>query len=270
MTVPLDIEASRQAVVIFKEEEMDALLDSYLYALSHLKEEVKDNKEILQELDMLQIRLRDNFRQKIYGSAKESQADRNEILSLLNGITRNICNKSFDEYCQSFNNKSRQVERQKEEVVDPTENITIECIEPLSNVDNLPNVVQQTSSFLDIVNNYVVTLQKNVQKAREIFNNNADISQERCEDALSSFYLLDCSNFPTYNQSLFKAKVRLQHLNEQVNKLIDLCEICNDVDQHAKSAEKKIQQIMGILDSLFYDVTSVQALLNTIDVEMPT
>jgi hypothetical protein len=262
------MEALRQAFVIFKEEEMDALLDSYLYALSHLKEEVKDNKEILQELDMLQIRLRDNFRQKIYGSAKESQADRNEILSLLNGITRNICNKSFDEYCQSFNNKNIYVERQKEEVIDPIENIIIESIEESSNVDDLPNVIPQTNSFLDIVNDYVVTLQKNVQKAREIFNNNADISQEHCEDALSSFYLLDCSNFPEYNQSLYRAKVRLQHLNEQVNKLIDLCEICDDVDHPSKTVERKILDVMNALELLFYDVASVQVLLNTIDVEM--
>jgi hypothetical protein len=262
-------------IEVFKEEEMDALLESYLHGLKCLKEEVKANGGDYGSLDLLQMRLKENIDARMRGDTKDNQAQRMEILASLNGHTRNLYSLSFDDYCQQCGQRSFQVMPIAatvqnmggiQDVAVTIEGNTARNAEQLVTPSDLPPIVEQAFILLAHVNGYIATLQENVQKAKGVFNDKANIGQEQCRAAFSLFCLFDYRNFPDYNSSLFRAKTRLQHLNEQINALICLCEICDDVDRYAKLNAKKVQNLIGILDSLYYEIGSIQNLLSSVDI----
>lgn len=247
---------------------MSTLLDSYLEALSRLKKEMNVNSYNRRHIDLLEVRLIENIDNSLYGNTKENSAERYEILDRLNEITRNLHDVSFYEYCQLSPPYTLPVVNLIQEIEDHAGTTFNNSSDQIAVSEEPSDIVQQTINFIVSVSEYVVILQKNVQSAKGVFSDHANISQEHCEKELSSFTLFDCTNFPDYNRSLHKAKTRLQYLNFQVNKLIDLCDICDDVDRPSRSYKKKIQELVGILDVLSHDVVSVQTDLDRVDAKL--
>jgi len=254
---------------------MDARQESYLQGLSSLIEEVKVGGDDYQWLDILRIRLKENIDATVKGDTRDNQAQRMEILASLNGFTRDRCGLSFDEYCQKCGQRSSHVipvaKAAKniitvKDISTATEVNIGENAEQLVSLSDLPlPIEEQTVNLLTNVNKYIAILQKNVQKARDIFNDNT-IGREQCKDVLAIFHPFDYHDFPEYNQSLYRAKVRLQRLNEYINDLIGLCEVCGDIDRNARLNVKKIQNLIGTLDSLYYEIGSIQSLLGCVDI----
>lgn len=243
---------------------MSALHESYLRCLNRLREEVKaaENDEVLEVLDILKIRLTENLETlRLQGDPDENKSKRYQILEQLNKITRELYYSSFDDYCESKSQPSPLIPfREKTPIpsTPSTPNIDEEIAVPsntsaLAQQTDAEDAVQPTIAFFLTVKTYITTLHMNVQKAQEVFNSDS-ISQEQCKEVLSSFSLFDCSNFPDYTPHLYRAKTRLQYFNHQVNRLRDFCEICDNVDRPSKASTKKIQEIIGILNPLRYDI----------------
>ncbi len=247
---------------------MSTLLDSYLGALSRLKGEVHASSYDRRQIDILEARLSENIDRSLYGSTKENLAERYEILDVLNGIIRKLIGMSFYEYCRLNTLYTLPIVHLVQKVDDHTSTPPTISYDQRSIPDNPLGRIQQALPFIVSASEYVATLQKNVQSAKGIFSNNATIGQEQCEKELSSFVPFDCSNFPAYNHSLYRAKTQLQYLNSQVNELKSLCEICDDSDRHSRANQKKLQELIRILNLLSYDVIRVQTLLDGVDAEV--
>jgi hypothetical protein len=262
---------------------MIKLWKSYLFGLKSLKEAIKVKGEDVQRVDMLQLRLKENIEKSGYGYSKDLQADRIEILDELNDITRSMYDISFDEYCQacqpaiSATVTLREELAVVEDVEEPGSSVTIqeelavvEDVEvPGSSEELLLHRIQQSGNFLLALTDYLVEIQKNAQKTKEIFAGDlTGVSQKQCENIFSSFSLFDCSNFPEYHPALYKTKVRLQHLNEQIKMLIDMCEICGGIDLPSRSTGKKVQSLIALLDLLMYDAKSIHTLIKSIEAKI--
>lgn len=254
---------------------MSALHDSYLHGLNRLMEEVKAKGDHARQelLEVLQLRLAENLEKVSFQrDTRENESQRFEVLQQLNKITGELYDISFYGYCQ-LKSQPPSIITIGEKTPIPSAQHTPNIEEEVAVSGNTPALVQradtegteqQTNAFFLTVKAYLTTLHTNVQKAQEVFNSDT-VSQEQCEEALSSFYLFDCSNLPDYNPPLYRAKTRLQYFNQQVNRLRDFCEICDDVDRPSKTNIKKIQEIIGILNPLLYDVEIFLRQFNTID-----
>lgn len=245
---------------------MGMSLKSYLSGLNSLREEMKEDEEAVHTLDVIEYRLNDIYDDlKKYGDTEDNRKDRTEIFGTLNEYTRNLHNISFYQYCRINKNRKHIIVNDKQRVIVATENSVGERSEQILVSDSVLDIVQQAINF---ASEYIDILQNHVQKAREVFNKDTNVDREHCEDALAAFYLFDCSNFPEYNQSLYRVKTRLRYVIEQVNTLVDLQEICANVDGHPSLNIKKMQKLRGILDSLYYETSSIQTLLRSVDIEM--
>lgn len=249
---------------------MTGLPEFYLQGLKYLREEVKSSGENYKLVDMLYIRLKENIEiRNMHGDAGTT-AGRMEILKTANDISDKLFDMSFEDYCQSRNHQILPPVAIEQEVIPVIEKDIVDVSEraiAASVANNQSEKVQQAIAFLARVNQYVATLRENVLKAKGVFpdDKNTNIDRGQCKDALSSFFVFECDDFPVYNQSLYRARVRMLNLKDKVNKLIGLCGVCNDIDRYGRLNAKKVQELIGMLDSLYYEVLSIQKLLGNID-----
>lgn len=244
--------------------------DLYLHGLNHLREEVKakGNHRVFGELNVFQTRLVENIEKaRIQGDTPENEAKRVEIIEQLDKITSDLHNMSFYDYCQSISRPTpplvinEQITIMKQTPISSPEPVSGNSSEELSPSDE---PLESVPEFILAVKEYLTLLQMNLQKAKEVFNSDI-ISQEQCEEVLSSFSLFDCSDFPEYNPFLQRAKTQLQYFHREVKQLTDSCKICDDIDRPSKKTRKKLQSLVGKLNVLFYDAEHFRKQLDTID-----
>lgn len=250
---------------------MAELSEIYLQGLTQLRREMKEMGEDYPLVDSLHMRLKENIEaKKRNGDTKDMSAARIEILQTANDITDKLFDMSFDDYCKSKSQLSESLTIIDQETDISITKSSINSSEQITETflsDNQPEKVQQVLDFLAKFESYLVELQVNIQKARSIFteDRSTNIDRGKCREALSAFSIFDCTNLPVYNQSLYRAKTRLQHLRDEVNRLIGMHGFCNDYDRNGRINGKKLQDLIGLLDSLYSEITSVQKLLRNID-----
>jgi hypothetical protein len=241
---------------------MTGLPEFYLQGLKYLREEVKEAGGNYQVLDILYIRLKENIETRDMHGDAGTTAARMEILKTANDISDKLFDISFEDYCQSRNHQILQQAVIEKEVVSVNKQVITASVS-----DNQSEQVQQAIAFLASVNHYVATLRENVQRAKGIFSDdkNTNIHRGQCKEVLSPFSVFECDDFPIYNQSLYRARARMLYLKDEVNKLIVFCGFCNDIDRYGRLNAKKVQALVGMLDSLYYEIPSIQKLLDNID-----
>jgi hypothetical protein len=249
---------------------MMGLPDFYLQGLKYLREEVKNHGEDYKLIDMLYIRLKENIETRNRQGDAGTTAARMEILETANDISNKLFNVSFIDYCQSHDHLTLPPIVIEQEMVSVVEKDVISDSKQAREASistSQPEKMQQAIDFLATVNHYVATLRENVLKAKGIFpdDKNTNIDRRQCRSVLSSFFVFECDDFPVYNQSLYRARARMLNLKDEVNKLTGLCGVCNDIDRYGKLNAKKVQELVGMLDSLYYEVLSIQKLLGNID-----